>query len=182
MLFLEYSVDALNVKWKIISFKKENNDKKKERSFCKRFVKVKLVLVNIRFKLDISISVMAINPGIGFGAWQQPPPPWLHHHQSSHHHHTITAPPPNQPSHNPPDLHCLIKTHEPCRSPLSIKTHKQRQSKFMNHSDLHCSTISTHLINHHTKPRPTPLGPHCRTTITTHSVGPITTPKKMNHC
>ena len=68
MLFLEYSVDALNVKWKIISFKKENNDKKKERSFCKRFVKVKLVLVNIRFKLDISISVMAINPGIGFGA------------------------------------------------------------------------------------------------------------------
>ena len=31
------------------------------------FGKSKLVLVNIRFKLDISMSVMVINPGIGFG-------------------------------------------------------------------------------------------------------------------
>ena len=32
------------------------------------FVKVKLVLVNIRFKVDISIPAMVTNPGIGFGA------------------------------------------------------------------------------------------------------------------
>ena len=32
------------------------------------FVKVKLVFVNIRFKLDISMPVMVTNPGIGFGA------------------------------------------------------------------------------------------------------------------
>ena len=32
------------------------------------FVKVKLVLVNIMFKLDISMPVMVTNPGIGFGA------------------------------------------------------------------------------------------------------------------
>ena len=31
-------------------------------------VKVKLVLVNIRFKLDISMLVIVTNPGIGFGA------------------------------------------------------------------------------------------------------------------
>ena len=30
------------------------------------FVKVKLVLVDIRFKLDISMSVMVTNSGIGF--------------------------------------------------------------------------------------------------------------------
>ena len=35
-------------------------------------LKVKLVLVNIRFRLDISMPVMVINPGIGFGAWQCP--------------------------------------------------------------------------------------------------------------
>ena len=40
----------------------------KEGSFCKNFVKVKLVLVNIRFKLDISMLVMVTNPGIGFKA------------------------------------------------------------------------------------------------------------------
>ena len=33
----------------------------------KSFVKVKLVLVNIKFKLDISIPVMVTNPRIGFG-------------------------------------------------------------------------------------------------------------------
>ena len=32
-------------------------------------LKVKLVLVNIRFRLDISMPVMVTNPGIGFGAW-----------------------------------------------------------------------------------------------------------------
>ena len=31
-------------------------------------VKVKLVLVSIRFRLDISMSVMVTNPDIGFGA------------------------------------------------------------------------------------------------------------------
>ena len=42
--------------------------KKKEGRFCKSIVKVKLVLVNIKFKLDISMPVMITNPGIGFGA------------------------------------------------------------------------------------------------------------------
>ena len=32
------------------------------------FVEIKLVLVNIRFKLDINMPVMVTNPGIGFGA------------------------------------------------------------------------------------------------------------------
>ena len=35
----------------------------KKRSFCKSFVKVKLVLVNIRFRLDISMPVMVTNLG-----------------------------------------------------------------------------------------------------------------------
>ena len=47
---------------------KETRNEKKEGSFCKGFVKVKLVLVNIKFRLDISMPVMVINPGIGFGA------------------------------------------------------------------------------------------------------------------
>ena len=38
---------------------------------CKSFHKVKLVLVNIRFRLDISMPVIVTNPGIGFGAWQR---------------------------------------------------------------------------------------------------------------
>ena len=33
----------------------------------KTFVKVKLVLVNIRFRLDISMPVMVTNPSIEFG-------------------------------------------------------------------------------------------------------------------
>ena len=49
--------------------KKRNKNERKEGSFCKIFVKVKLVLVNIRFKLDISMPVMVTNPGIGFGTW-----------------------------------------------------------------------------------------------------------------
>ena len=47
---------------------KETRNEKKEESFCKSFQKVKLVLVNIRFRLDISMSVMVINPSTGFGA------------------------------------------------------------------------------------------------------------------
>ena len=42
--------------------------KRKREAFVKAFVKVKLVLVNIRFKLDISMLVMVTNPGIGFRA------------------------------------------------------------------------------------------------------------------
>ena len=34
----------------------------------KTFVKVELVLVNIRFRLDISMPVMVTNPDIGFRA------------------------------------------------------------------------------------------------------------------
>ena len=41
---------------------------KKREAFGKRFVKVKLVLVNIRFRLDISMPVMVTNPGTGFMA------------------------------------------------------------------------------------------------------------------
>ena len=48
---------------KIISRGKETRMKRKREAF----VKVKLVLVNIRFKLDISMPIMVTNPGIGFG-------------------------------------------------------------------------------------------------------------------
>ena len=41
---------------------------KKRKEKRNDFVKIKLVLVNIRFKLNISIPVMVTNPGIGFGA------------------------------------------------------------------------------------------------------------------
>ena len=41
--------------------------KRKKEAFVKVLEKVKLVLVNIRFKLDISMPVMVINPGIKFG-------------------------------------------------------------------------------------------------------------------
>ena len=44
--------------------------KRKREVFVKVLEKVKLVLVNIRFKFDISMPVMVTNPGIGFGAWQ----------------------------------------------------------------------------------------------------------------
>ena len=52
----------------MISRSKENYYEKKKRRFWKNLLKVKLVLVNIRFKLDISMPVMVTNPGIGFGA------------------------------------------------------------------------------------------------------------------
>ena len=48
--------------------KEKNYSEMKKRSFWKSFVKVKLVLVNIRFRLDISIPVIVTNPGTGFGA------------------------------------------------------------------------------------------------------------------
>ena len=41
--------------------------KRKREVFVKVLEKVKLVLVNIRFKHDISMPVMVINPGIEFG-------------------------------------------------------------------------------------------------------------------
>ena len=41
---------------------------RKKKVFVKVLLKVKLVLVNIRFRLDISMPVMVTNPGIGFGA------------------------------------------------------------------------------------------------------------------
>ena len=47
---------------------KETRMKRKREAFGKSFVKVKLVLVNIRFSLDISMPVMVTNPGIRFGA------------------------------------------------------------------------------------------------------------------
>ena len=42
--------------------------KRKREAFVKVLEKVKLVLVNIRLKLDISMPVIVTNPGIGFGA------------------------------------------------------------------------------------------------------------------
>ena len=42
--------------------------KRKREAFVKVLEKVKLVLVNIRFKFDISMPVMVTNPSIGFGA------------------------------------------------------------------------------------------------------------------
>ena len=48
---------------------KEIRMKRKRKGFVKVLEKVKLVLVNIKFRLDISMSVMVTNPGIGFGAW-----------------------------------------------------------------------------------------------------------------
>ena len=42
--------------------------KRKRKAFVKVSEKVKLVLVNIRFRLDISMPVMVTNSSIGFGA------------------------------------------------------------------------------------------------------------------
>ena len=49
---------------KLNHLSKETRMKRK----MKAFVKIKLVLVNIRFRLDISMPVMVTNPSIGFGA------------------------------------------------------------------------------------------------------------------
>ena len=107
----------------------------------------------------------------------QPLPPRFHHHQSPHHHHTINTPPPNQPkptnpnpnqpSHDPPDLHCSIKTHEPCQSPSPIKIQGPRRSPLLDDLDPLDQP-----------PRPTLLRPRRRTTISTHSAEPMTTPEK----
>ena len=42
--------------------------KRKRKDFVKVLLKIKLVLVNIRFRLDISMPVMVTNPDIGVGA------------------------------------------------------------------------------------------------------------------
>ena len=52
---------------KLYYLNKETRMKRKMKAFIKVFVKVKLILVNIKFKLDISIPVMVTNPSIGFG-------------------------------------------------------------------------------------------------------------------
>ena len=64
---MKYNVDALNIKWKVILRSKETKMIRKREVFVKVLVKVKLVLVNIRFRLDINMPVMVTNPGIGFG-------------------------------------------------------------------------------------------------------------------
>ena len=53
---------------RLYNLSKETRIEKKRKAFGKSFLKVKLVLVNIRFRLDISMPVMVTNPGIGFGA------------------------------------------------------------------------------------------------------------------
>ena len=41
--------------------------KRKKEAFVKVLEKLKLVLVNIKFKLDISMPIMVTNSSIGFG-------------------------------------------------------------------------------------------------------------------
>ena len=53
---------------KLYHLNKETKMKGKREFFVEAFEKVKLVLVNIRSKLDISMPVMVTNPGIRFGA------------------------------------------------------------------------------------------------------------------
>ena len=53
---------------RLYQLSKETRMKRKRKAFVKVLEKVKLVLVNIRFKLDISMLVMVTNPSIGFGA------------------------------------------------------------------------------------------------------------------
>ena len=53
---------------KLYHLSKETRMKRKRKAFVKVLENVKLVLVNIRFRLDISMPVMVTNPGIGFGA------------------------------------------------------------------------------------------------------------------
>ena len=53
---------------RLYQLSKETRMKRKRKVFAKVLLKVKLVLVNIRFKLDISMSVMVINSGIEFRA------------------------------------------------------------------------------------------------------------------
>ena len=53
---------------KLYHLSKETRKKSKREAFGKSFVKVKLVLVNISFRLDISMPVMVTNPNTRFGA------------------------------------------------------------------------------------------------------------------
>ena len=56
---------------KLYHLSKETRMKRKRKAFVKVLEKVKLVLVNIRFRLDISMPIMVTNPSIGFGAWHE---------------------------------------------------------------------------------------------------------------
>ena len=56
---------------KLYHLSKETRMKRKRKVFVKVLEKVKLVLVNIRFRLDISMPVMVTNPSIGFRAWHK---------------------------------------------------------------------------------------------------------------
>ena len=60
---LKYNVDALNIKWKVISRSKETRMIRKREAFVKSLVGS----CNTRFRLDINMPVMITNPGIGFG-------------------------------------------------------------------------------------------------------------------
>ena len=53
---------------RLYQLRKETRMKRKRKAFVKVLLKVKLVLVNIRFRLDISMPIMVTNPSIGFGA------------------------------------------------------------------------------------------------------------------
>ena len=53
---------------RLYQLSKETRMKRKRKVFVKVLLKVKLVLVDIRFRLDISMPVMVTNPSIGFGA------------------------------------------------------------------------------------------------------------------
>ena len=52
---------------KLYHLSKETRMERKREAFVKVLLKVKLVLVNIRFKPDISMPVMVTNPNIEFG-------------------------------------------------------------------------------------------------------------------
>ena len=52
---------------RLYQLSKETRMKRKRKAFVKVLLKVELVLVNIRFRLDISMLIMVTNPSIGFG-------------------------------------------------------------------------------------------------------------------
>ena len=54
---------------KLYHLNRETRIKGKREAFVEVFEKVKLVLVNIRSKLDISMPIMVTNPSIGFRVW-----------------------------------------------------------------------------------------------------------------
>ena len=54
---------------KLYHLSKETRMKRKRKAFVEVLEKVKLVLISIRFKLDISMQVMVTNPSIRFGTW-----------------------------------------------------------------------------------------------------------------